>query len=214
MSSHAEENQPWERRASESPKAYAAFEAFLAMDEERTLVALKRALGKSYSLIRRWAHRHDWQERARSWDLQLHRERAEDVGRQRRELRRQQLRDADRLKRLALAKLTSLVRRDEVTGELALDPAFSARDAIVLYREILRQEQHLLAMPESSNDETLHREMASMSNQELEEALIFLADVKQVVQEKEAERSIRDDKANQHRNQGEKDDSETGDLAG
>lgn len=219
MSSDAEGNKPWELRASESPQAYAAFQAFVEMGEERTLVGVARALPKQYSLIRRWANRHDWQERARSWDLQIHREREEAAGQRRRELVRQHWRDADRLKRLATAKLTGLVRRDGVTGELTLDPGFTVRDAIVLYREASRIEERLLGMPESSNAEKIDMEIASMSDRELQEALRFLADVKEAVQPREAESTnergaIRDDKANQHGNEGERDSSETADPTG
>lgn len=59
---------PWDRRADETPVAYAAFTEYLDMGGERSTEHVARKLGKSNTLIGRWCTRHDWVERSRAWD--------------------------------------------------------------------------------------------------------------------------------------------------
>ena len=57
----------WERMKNESEQAYSAFKIFLQM-ENRTLFAVTEKLRKSDGLIRRWAKKYFWRERADAWD--------------------------------------------------------------------------------------------------------------------------------------------------
>jgi hypothetical protein len=62
----------WEQREKESPQAFAAFEAYRAMEpEDRSLAKVGKALGKSAPLMERWSATHGWLDRARAWDNEL-----------------------------------------------------------------------------------------------------------------------------------------------
>lgn len=167
--------EPWERQLGESAAAYAAFAVFRDGGAARGLKATAQAVGKSYSLIRRWAKRDEWEKRALAWDLAQERDLAEVARQERREAVRRQLQDADRLERLAMAKLSALVRRDPVSGELSLDPRATPRDAVAIYRLALEIRRELSPVSEGNQDETRpHDELPLMPNQELTE-LIALA---------------------------------------
>lgn len=126
--------QPWERLKDESPVAHEAFLDYCDAGSRRRYAQTARRLRKSYSLIRRWAVRHAWPERVWAWDVAQRRDVESALKEQREQAIRRQLTDADRLQRLAMAKLTGLVHRDPVTGEASLDPKVSVRDAVVIYR--------------------------------------------------------------------------------
>ncbi len=121
---------PWERRQDESAQAYAAFTVYRDLGAARTLIAAAQQLGKNYSLIRRWADRHHWQERVYAWDRTQARADEAAIRQQRDEMVRRQMQDADRLQRLAMAKITTLVSRNPQTGELTLDPAVTPQQAV------------------------------------------------------------------------------------
>ena len=59
---------PWERRESESTKAYEAFCIYRDMGRERSLAKVAEKLGKSETLISRWSYTHGWVDRAAKWD--------------------------------------------------------------------------------------------------------------------------------------------------
>jgi len=116
---------PWERLLEESPKAYAAFRAFLDQGAARSYAGVARALRKHESQIRRWAGRFVWLERAHAWDLAQSRE-VELLLRQEREQQaRRRLRHGEQLERMAMAGLAQLVTRDPETGEPKLSPALT-----------------------------------------------------------------------------------------
>lgn len=62
----------WERRPSESARAYEAFVAYRDSGAQRSLDAVVRQLGKSRTLISRWSAAHEWVARAEAYDA--HRE--------------------------------------------------------------------------------------------------------------------------------------------
>ena len=134
MSGNQTECRAWDRLPEESPQAYAAFKAFRDLGEGRSFIATARALGRADSLVRRWATRHDWKSRARAWDLLQARQDEAAIRLERDEVVRRQLKDAQRMEQLAMAKLSGLVHRDPATGELALDPSVTPRDAVAIYR--------------------------------------------------------------------------------
>lgn len=60
----------WERQPRESFVAYEAFQIFLT---ERNYPAVAQKLSKSLSLMKRWAKKYSWRERADAWDNDISR---------------------------------------------------------------------------------------------------------------------------------------------
>ena len=60
----------WERQANES---YPAFEAFQTYLTERSYPKVAASLSKSQTLIKRWAKKNNWRERADAWDAEVSR---------------------------------------------------------------------------------------------------------------------------------------------
>lgn len=60
--------EPWERRESESTKAYEAFCIYRDMGRERSLSKVAEKLQKSETLMGRWSRTYDWVKRAARWD--------------------------------------------------------------------------------------------------------------------------------------------------
>ena len=60
----------WDKQSGESYPAYEAFRVFL---NQRRYPAVAQQVGKQLSLIKRWAKRHDWRERADAYDSELNR---------------------------------------------------------------------------------------------------------------------------------------------
>jgi hypothetical protein len=69
MAGVAAEPKPWEQMPAESGPAYAAFVAYRDLGPSRTFKAGADQAGKHESLMRRWATRNRWRERAWAWDL-------------------------------------------------------------------------------------------------------------------------------------------------
>ena len=57
----------WERQEGETEKAYSAFKIYLQMPE-RSVQKVSDFLGKYPTLIRRWANKYDWKNRAAAYD--------------------------------------------------------------------------------------------------------------------------------------------------
>ena len=107
---------PWERMSGESGAAYAAFLAYRDMGATRTYVATARSLRRHESLLRRWATRHRWRERAWRWDVQQERQDEAVVRQQREGALRDRLDDVDRMARASLLYFRTMVRRDPEIG--------------------------------------------------------------------------------------------------
>lgn len=58
----------WDRLATETPPAYAAFREYLLMGAERSLESVARSLSKSRSLVGRWSMKNSWVARADAFD--------------------------------------------------------------------------------------------------------------------------------------------------
>jgi hypothetical protein len=63
--------QPFDQRAKESAKAFAAFSIYLALGSERSLEIVRQKCGKSSRLIQRWSSRWNWGERVRAYEENL-----------------------------------------------------------------------------------------------------------------------------------------------
>lgn len=59
---------PWDRRSTETPKAYEAFCTYRDMGPSRSLSKVAAKLQKSETLMGRWSGQHDWVKRAAKWD--------------------------------------------------------------------------------------------------------------------------------------------------
>ena len=58
----------WQRQPGESGKAYAAFEYYLEMGDERSIVKVAEKCRKNTSLMYRWSSLYNWKERAQEYD--------------------------------------------------------------------------------------------------------------------------------------------------
>lgn len=170
------QSQPvWERATGESAKAYAAFLAYRDLGPERSLAKAARQTRRDISLLKRWSSRRAWVERAWAWDASQEREAQEQVRRQREESLRRQARDADRLQRLAMAKLGTLVRRNPASNELELDSQVTTRDAVLIYKLGLEIERSLLGETEDGvTEQPDNEELRRLTDEELR-SLIELA---------------------------------------
>ena len=172
MDAQRPEPKAWDRLVQESPKAYAAFRAYLDLGAERTFVAAAKALGKNTSLLRRWAVRHDWKERVHAWDIAQARDDEAALREERDEALRNLVRDADRLQRIGMARLARLVIRDPLTGEATLDPAVSVTDACRICELSLKMLRSLLT-PSGPPDagEPVGSEIGRLPDSELREII-------------------------------------------
>lgn len=87
------EIKPWSRQKGETSKAYAAFEVYRDMGEDRTTRAVAKHLSRSEALIKGWSSKWSWPERARAWDsvpsetvAEAYADMARDIAAQHREL--------------------------------------------------------------------------------------------------------------------------------
>jgi hypothetical protein len=166
---------PWERRRDESAPAFAGLVAYRDLEEGRTLGRAAERVGKSRALLASWSRRHDWAERVFQWDQHQFREQESALHTARQQALQRQTQDADRLQRLAMARLGRLVRRDPETGELELDPEVSVQDAVRIYRLGLEIGRALPAPAESeSGAEAEEDQLRRLTDAELHE-LIALA---------------------------------------
>lgn len=79
----------WERLEKESDAAFSAFKIYLEM-ENRTFVSVAEKLQKNCTLIRRWADKFFWKDRAAAYDNSLlEEERQEKIRRRKKDIERQ-----------------------------------------------------------------------------------------------------------------------------
>ncbi|HUW13627.1 MAG TPA: hypothetical protein VM537_28145 [Anaerolineae bacterium] len=178
---------PWERKGDESPEAYDGFLAYRDLGSRRTVREAAEQVGKSAGLLARWCQRHSWRARAYAWDLDQDREAEATLRQARQESLQRQAQDADRLQRLAMARLGKLVQRNPQTGELELDSEVSVQDAVRIYKLGLDIERSLPGAPESAQGEEVEEhELKQMTDEELRQ-LIALARQRANAQPEEGE---------------------------
>ena len=166
------ETQPWHRLPGESGIAHETFLLFRDLGPKRTVAAAAREAGKCASLLYRWVARHHWWERARAWDLAQERDREMSARRQREQVHERWLRNADRLERLAMAIIASMVRPDPDTGQPRLDPSVRSHDAMGMLKLSLQIHDRIAATaPEPLDEMALDKKMNRMSDVELEAAM-------------------------------------------
>lgn len=62
---------PWIRQPNESDVAYDAFETYLDMGSDRSVIKVGQKLKKNRTIIGRWSSKHNWQERVRAYDQHM-----------------------------------------------------------------------------------------------------------------------------------------------
>jgi hypothetical protein len=175
MEAGGQDAKPWEQQRHESAAAFAAFLIYLGLGAERTFIAVARQLGRHKSLVYRWARRHCWADRAYQWDLTRARETEAVVRQEREEALRRQLRDADRMQRLSMARVSSMVFRDDQTGQITIAPDVTVADAVRLYRLALQIQRDQPPVPQQpGNGPAADDVLDSLSDVELQQ-LITLA---------------------------------------
>ena len=162
------EPKPWEQMPGESGAAYAAFLAYRDMGATRTYVATARSLRRHESLMRRWATRHRWQERAWRWDVQQAGQDEAAVRQHREGVLRERLEDLDRMGRACLAFFRTLVRRDPETGEVIFDTQFTPQVALRFLELALRAQGAFdRPAPDDKSDERPATDLFGLADAEL-----------------------------------------------
>jgi hypothetical protein len=138
---------------------------------QRSFIGTARQLGKAESLIRRWAHEHDWRRRSWAYDQQQQQADAVILRQERDQQLRESLRHSGHMARLSMGRIGALVRRDPETGEAVLDGSVTPYVAVQLYRlalEIRRDIYHALAASaEGDGEGSVMAEMGQMADDEL-----------------------------------------------
>lgn len=104
---------PWERQQGESSQAYEAFQKYRDMGGKRTQTAVAKELGKSVTLINRWAAKYGWKSRALSYDNYLEKEALREATKQARSMRARHIKLAMFLQKMAADKLEK-IKIDEI----------------------------------------------------------------------------------------------------
>lgn len=64
----------WLRRETESDPAFEAFDTYMQMGLQRSLVKAAEKLGKSRQVLEEWSRKHEWRRRVTDWDRHSSRE--------------------------------------------------------------------------------------------------------------------------------------------
>jgi len=159
----------------ESGPAYAAFVAYRDLGAERSFAGAARLVGRHESLMRRWATRYRWRERAWEWDLHQARQEETVVRQQREAVLRERLEDLDRMGRACLAFFRTMVRRDPETGEVSFDARFTPQVALRFLELALKAQGAFdRPEPEDKSEERSAPDLFGLADGELE-ALIEAA---------------------------------------
>lgn len=99
---------PWDRLDGEGEKPYQAFVMYRDMGLERTYQAVADGLQKSYTLIRRWKDKFDWEQRALAYDNHLQKEALKTAKKQTREMNERHIKIAIKMQEVAFEALEQL----------------------------------------------------------------------------------------------------------
>jgi len=195
---------PDEQRRGESAKAYQAFRAFLGLGPDRTISAAVKLLGKSESLVRGWAARHDWRHRAWLYDRDQSRQDEAELRQHRATVLRERLDDLDRMGRACLAFFRTMVRRDAGTGEVTFDTRFTPQVALRFLELALRAQGAFdKPTPEDKPDERPAADLFGLADAELMQ-LIELARERADQQDHRQENDNESDTTEQEQNEQQK----------
>jgi hypothetical protein len=133
----------WRRQRGEPNRAHSLFEQYLELGPGRSLRALARRSGASYSYLKKLSHLWRWQERAAGWQVNVQQaSRVDDVDLVA-EARKRQIRDAHTLLQLSRAQLARWIIRDE-EGTMRLLRRLTPHQAARFWQAGYRVERGLL----------------------------------------------------------------------
>lgn len=109
---------PWERRAGEGSRPFAALKSYRSTPPaERSLARVAGELGISTALCERWSARWEWQQRVRAWDEECDRATRSGFLRRLEALGEQQAEQASEMAAAILAPAREVARRLEGIGK-------------------------------------------------------------------------------------------------
>lgn len=153
---------PWERLDGEGEKPYQAFVLYRDMGLERTYQAVADGLQKSYTLIRRWKDKFEWEQRALAYDNYLQKEALKDAKRQTKEMRERQAKVGMYLQKMALEGLKSLNPK----GLGAKDLRLLLKDGIEIERQSRIEEA----------TEMKNSALVPLNSEETEDVVVYVPD--------------------------------------
>jgi hypothetical protein len=161
------------RRPGESPKAFAAFQAFRDLSAStRSVAKAAEAIGKSVNTLHRWSRAHDWVDRASVWDSEQDR-----VGRL---ARLDAIREAnERHIRMAQAMLDQV----EVAIPLSASALCKSPNAVAVWvQAAIKIERDALGMAEPARPTTSADEPDSHGgvDREVRDVMPFLSDLQRM----------------------------------
>lgn len=98
---------PWERQVGEKDEPWEAFQIYFKQ-EKRNAQTVADGLHKSYTLIRRWKKRWNWEERCRAYDNALLREEFEEIKKGQKRTARNKMAFAAKLQNLGLTAISNV----------------------------------------------------------------------------------------------------------
>lgn len=98
----------WDRLIRESTVAHAAFMAYVAAGEQRSIRKLATELGRGVRQLAEWSSKYDWVRRAADWDADQDRVFVEEMRAERKRIARQHARIAGAMLAKAVERLQSL----------------------------------------------------------------------------------------------------------
>lgn len=153
----------------ESDKAYAAFMEYARLGPERSMREVARRLGKSLTLLVRWAKRHSWQERIETWNAEQDeifqkaqenelRKKAELWAKRQAEMRDREWTTAQRLRELAekMLKMPLVMQKTSKDGKsIRIEPVkWSFGDAVRALQLAGEIERLACGLPTGKNEVT------------------------------------------------------------
>jgi hypothetical protein len=109
----------WERQATETSKAFAAFVAYRGAGPDRSLRKTAAELGKHPTQLERWSRRHRWQVRIHAYETMVDRKRQADAEREREAMVARHTRQAMLLASTALDALAAVEGHMLTTSDVA-----------------------------------------------------------------------------------------------
>lgn len=137
----------WERQPRETDKAFHAFVTFRDMGPERQVTGAGAKIDKSEAVMRRWAHRWSWFERAKAWDNFLDAQRRAAVVDEVRAAAKRHIELAHALQHVGgqrLVQLAEMLKDEKARSEI------KPRDARLMVEAGIRLERLVIGEPETN----------------------------------------------------------------
>lgn len=143
MAKSSDNEKLWEQQKGESQQAFEAFSLYLEMGESRSLRAVGQRLGKSRAIIEKWSRRWSWQERLRSYNNEVQRQKVRKAKKDTQKMRKRQMETAVIMQQKALDALDKL-------NPAELHPKY----IIQMFQVAAKIEQEIRQQNETENERT------------------------------------------------------------